>query len=150
MLASYQDILSRIKEHPKWYDENGVPRYDDFKPDLAPDIYCDEVILLEISCQDCGRRFFVEMHWTHLDLMLFRRSIPNPSFSEDIRKWMKEQDKKKIWPPVHFGDPPSHGCVGDTENCFDLRIVQFWEKGKGGKWGWVRKPEFEIELQQEV
>jgi hypothetical protein len=36
MLPSYDDIKSRIDDDPKWYDENGVPRYDDFHSKGCP------------------------------------------------------------------------------------------------------------------
>jgi len=34
MKAYFEDIMKRIKEKPKWFDSNGVPRYDDFKPEM--------------------------------------------------------------------------------------------------------------------
>jgi hypothetical protein len=145
MLPYYGDIIDRIEEEPIWYDQNGVPRYEKFKPDLAPNIYADEVILLEIACQDCGRKFLVEMNWEHTDLYLLRHSIPNPSFSEVMRGWLKTDKKEESWPPVHYGDPPSHGCVGDTMNVYDLRILEFWRKEN---FDWARKTEFELELER--
>ena len=42
MKANYADILIRIKEEPKWYDENGTPRYEKFHPSFSPDIYARE------------------------------------------------------------------------------------------------------------
>ena len=125
MLASYDDIRQKIKEDPQWYDENGVPRYSKFSPELCPDIYADEVVLLEIACQDCERRFLVEMHWGQ-HLKIFDRH--HESLSNQLRRWLKQ--KKRGWTPIHYGDPPHHNCVGDTMNCYDLKIIEFWRRGK--------------------
>lgn len=140
MLARYEDIRAKIKERPKWYDDNGVPRYSAFSPELCPDIYADEVILLEISCQDCGRRFLVEMSWSIHRKVMDRHS---ENFTNRIRMWLKKE--KKDWCPIHYGDPPPHKCVGDTMNCSDLRIVEFWKRAK---FDWKRLKKFEIELEE--
>jgi DNA-directed RNA polymerase subunit N (RpoN/RPB10) len=59
MLSNYEDILSRIAEPPRWFDEQGVPRYCDFAPHHIANIYADECALLAIACQSCGRPFIV-------------------------------------------------------------------------------------------
>ena len=118
MHANYEDIVSRIVEKPTWWDNNGTPRYGVFHPNLSPDIYTNHVGLFRISCQSCGMRFNVEMHdgiWG--DRMRFRPA-----------KW-------------HYGDPPIHGCVGDTMNCEDLAIMEFWTKESLGDW--ERKTQYE-------
>lgn len=101
MKANYEDILSRIDEEPTWYDQNGVPRYGDFNVRLCPNIYSNQAVLLRIACQDCGQEFTVEMH---------------SSLFSPIRHPHK----------LHYGDPPIHGCVGDTMNCEDLEVLQVW------------------------
>ena len=116
MHENYRDITSRIAEPPKWYDANGAPRYDDFHPDFCPDIYSDEIILLRIACQACGRKFDVEIH---------------SGLFEELRP--KE---------CHYGDPPAHGCVGDTMNCVDLEVLQVWYKHYPMD-EWERHPELE-------
>jgi hypothetical protein len=35
MFQNYSDITERIAETPKWWDENGVPRYAEFEPRRA-------------------------------------------------------------------------------------------------------------------
>lgn len=140
MLAKYEDIREKIKEEPQWYDENGTPRYAKFHPDLSPDIYANEVILLEITCQDCGELFFVEMDY-NVNVKIFDRHLE--SFSNRLRKWLKEE--KKSWCPVHYGDPPIHDCVGDTMNCNDIRIIEFWKRNMSG---WKRIKKFEIKLEE--
>jgi hypothetical protein len=118
MHESYKDITSRIAEPPKWYDQNGAPRYDDFNPELCPNIYAHHVGLFLIECQECDQKFEVEMHADVFDSR------------------MKFQPSK--W---HYGDPPAHGCVGDTMNCEDLAVLQFWGKEPFGDW--ERLPKFE-------
>lgn len=140
MKAKYEDIREKIKEEPLWYDQGGTPRYSKFHPNLSPDIYADEVILLEIACQDCGRRFFVEMDYS-VHVKIFDRHME--SFSNRLRKWLKEG--RTNWCPVHYGDPPIHDCVGDTENCWNIRIIEFWKRGE---FDWKRDKEFEIELEK--
>ena len=61
MLQHYEDILSRIAEPPRWFDEQGVPRYWDFAPLRVANIYARECALLAIECQNCGRPFIVAL-----------------------------------------------------------------------------------------
>ena len=138
MNADYKDITSRIKEKPKWWDENGTPRYDPFSPELCPDIYAEEVELLEIACQSCGERFLVEMHHSKLDAYPINKNKPKESFTERL-------EKNPDYIP-HYGDPPRHTDEseyqhsGNVMNCIDIQIVQLWKKGwrKGESGEWVR------------
>lgn len=104
---------------PVWWDEYGTPRYVPHHPSFSPDIYINEIVLLEIACQACGKEFLTQLH---------RSGLPHK-----IREGS-----------IHYGDPPAHeGCAaGDTMNCNDLRVVEFWERS-----GliWQRVPELEIE-----
>lgn len=145
MHAYYQDIKSRIKDPILWYDCNGVPRYDKFTPELSPNIYAEEVLLVEISCQDCRSKFLVEFNWSMIDRIFDRHA---ESFTTDMREWLKRKPEDRHMAPLHYGDPPAHGCVGDTMNCYDLRIVEFWRKCKD-KFGFERISEYEIELEKE-
>lgn len=111
MHENYNDIKKRIKEQPVWYDQNGTPRYDKFHPDYCPDIYSNNVALLLIACQSCGQKFHVEMHTSYFGF----NSTNLPS------KW-------------HYGDPPIHGCAGDTMNCDDLAVLEFWQRKGIGNW----------------
>lgn len=120
MLEGYEDILSRISEPPIWYDQNGVPRYEKFHPNMCPNIYADKVVLAEIACQECGEKFLVEMH----------ASIWSDRDASDPRKW-------------HYGDPPRH-CkgAGDTMNCEDIAIVECWHRSRPLR-EWKRVKKFE-------
>ncbi len=117
MLSNYADIIALAgNKEPLWYDNNGCPRFAPFRPELCPSIYSSVVALLRISCQECHEEFLVEMHSE-----LYGRDIP-------VSKW-------------HYGDPPAHGCVGDTMNCDDVEVVEFWvQELNPGEIGarWVR------------
>ncbi len=135
MKAEYEDITKRIQELPLWWDSDGVPRYDSFIPDMCPDIYADEVLLIEISCQSCNQRFHVEQHWSIMSVIA--KNIPRPS------DYMKGEDKGEL-SRIHYGDPPRHGCIGDTMNCWDLRVVQFWRHDNSRNW--IRDHDLEMPL----
>jgi len=118
MHASYFDILSRIDSQPTWYDENGTPRYGPFKPEMCPNMYANEVVLLRIACQYCHMSFDVEMH-------------------SDPFSWVRHPKH------LHYGDPPVHGCEGggDTMNCDDIAVLEVWHREGFGVW--VRYPDLE-------
>jgi len=132
MKALYEDIRKRIKEEPKWFDCNGVPRYDKFHPRLSPNIYADQVALVEIECQQCGKRFLVEVNWDDWDE------------EPDLKTRIKEG-----W--IGYGDPPQHPetfCfAGCTMTAKTIRVVEFWEKKKSE---WRRNKRFEIEINKVV
>lgn len=140
MLRDYADITSRLGA-PKWWDDHGVPRYEPFHPGMLG-VYDDVAALLDIACQSCPRRFHVAMS-TSLAWLCVRSKdrkisdgVPLPTLEPGF---------------YHYGDPPPHGCVGDTMNCEDLRVLEFWTK----RWSapdadtfkeWVRLPEQEVPL----
>jgi hypothetical protein len=137
MHEAYRDIRDRIKEEPKWWDENGVPRYDDFHPRFCPDIYAPEVILLHIQCQDCHEDIMVEMSYSEWGgIISGKKSDP---FSKIIRKFKKTGGDF----PFHYGDPPNHDCpgAGESMNCIDIAIVQFWQRKT---FDWRRKINLEV------
>jgi len=143
MLPDYRDIRSRIKEEPIWYDDNGVPRYDKFSPDLVSSIYAQEALLVKIKCQDCHSVFFVGVCYSDMEKIFNRHAA---SYEEHIKDYLNAKDKNKRYFPFHYGDPPAHGCVGDTMNCEDIQIIEFWKKEK---FVWKRKPEYEIKAEEE-
>jgi len=128
---SYLDILNRIDQDPLWYDEYAVPRYDPFKPDMLG-IYDKWVVLVEIECQSCGRAFKVAEGWNDFDRIApyINRNEPVPEF-----------DFIQVASHFHYGDPPAHGCVGDTMNCVDIRILEAWEKRREPRWDWYEVTE---------
>lgn len=117
---AYDDISDRIAESPKWWDENGTPRYVEFGTAHVADPYCDEAALLEIACQGCGRRFMVAM--------TSNRHLPHRADSVVADINARE---------LHYGDPPDVGCcaAGYTMNSVPLRVVQYWSRmSVGAKW----------------
>lgn len=109
MHHGYEDIRSRIPEAPTWYDQFGVPRYGAFSPNQAPNIYADQVCLAEVICQQCDRRFQVQF------------SSSEGLSDDSLEKLINERD-------LRYGDPPNHGCVGDSMSSIPLRIIEFWRK----------------------
>lgn len=116
----YRDIRDRIAELPKWWDENGVPRYSDFDPQEAANIYAPHAVLLLIECQGCGTEFKVCM----TDSVFDRKKLPD----------LIEADE------IHYGDPPNTGCcpAGPTMNSIPLRVLECWRR-----WNGRRMPELE-------
>lgn len=140
MKPDYRDIRERIPQEPKWFDENGVPRYCDFSPEECSTIYAKEAVLLEIACQMCAERFDVELVWDGF-MDVIRNNKPR-SLSSALRGWL-EVNKEGLC-PLHYGDPPIHDCAaGNTMNCVDLRAKEFWVKEQGH---WKRIPELEVDL----
>lgn len=96
----HRDILSRIAEPPRWFDENGVPRFDDFDPDTMANIYAKECVLMVIRCQACGVAFEVA-----LDARAAFQNLPSPETSgfQALAKIIRSGE-------LHDGDPPNVGC----------------------------------------
>ena len=136
MLPDYEDIRSRIDEEPTFFDKRGVPRYGEFHPNMLG-VYDDHALLIRIGCQNCFKTFLVSTSWHKYHYIYRQQDVP--PIETVIERY-------------HYGDPPRHGCVGDTMNCFDLEVVQAWEqaplttnKGQGLKLTdrWQRLPEHE-------
>lgn len=131
----YSDIRSRISEEPKWWDENAVPRYCDFSPNVTANIYAREVALCDIACQGCGARFKVAFSWSSVDYLNGKPVNHQPLTPDDAAA-------------LHYGDPPNAGCCasGPTMNCMDFRVLEFWRKDTN-HWDWVRVPDNEVLMQ---
>jgi hypothetical protein len=146
MKPEYSDIRKRINKEPLWYDAHGVPRYEKFSPKLTSDIYSQEVLLIEILCQDCGKGFYVEINWGGASFLLHPES-----YRDRIMKHKKElkrrREKKTVWHQIHYGDPPRHGgCTGETMNCIDRRILRFYRRSRETRWRMTRRRSLEIWL----
>lgn len=120
MHTYYADILDRIPEPPKWFDEHAVPRYCDFSPRELANIYANEAALVLIRCQACNSEFQV-------------------AFSEvNTRDLLWNAEKKKVKTiadliverRLHYGDPPNMRCcdAGPTMNSVPVRVVEYWYK----------------------
>lgn len=132
---------------PLWWDESGTPRFAEHHPKHCPDIYADEVALFIISCQACGETFRVQASWSYMgDLgrvacaigVLERRTDFRISSkqSHDLTAKLKEGSLREAVKngSIHYGDPPfhtgpsGHVCSGATMNCWDLRVLEFWQR----------------------
>lgn len=140
MHNSYRDITDKINEQPKWYDENGVPRYCEFHPSWLANIYAAEAALVRVACQACHKEFSVGMAWYMWDDFKARDEfVPHP---------LAEQIKNKT---LHYGDPPNAGCcpAGPTMNCDDLYIEQFWRRDETTNHEWRREIDMELALEED-
>lgn len=120
MKNHYKDILERIPYEPLWYDENGVPRYRAFKPDLLANIYHRESVLLEVECQWCGMRFDV-------GLSISLECLHNLGYKSIVNNL----DKIPL-SLFFYGDPPFHEvnggmCAGCSMTSNNIRIIQAWD-----------------------
>ena len=144
MLPSYEDITKRLGQ-PKFYDEHGVPRYDEFTPQLCG-IYNSYIALLEVACQSCDKRFFVAREISSLDGKVTLPIKPSKDGDELIKEVEDVLDDTLALSPwdiigsFHYGDPPRHGddtdeCIsGSTMNSIPIRIIEFWKRGEYNVW----------------
>ena len=122
----YDDIRDLTEKEPLWWDECAVPRYCEFEPDAASNIYANNVVLFTIACQSCGRRF---------NVCLSESVIDTPSLQDAAREgWLG------------YGDPPNIRCcpAGPTMSSFSLYVSQFWTRKLSN---WRRVPELEVGLE---
>lgn len=129
MHRSYKEILDRIEEPPKWWDENAVPRYVDFAPEQMG-VYDDCVVFALISCQHCAQEFKVAMSDNHMERFKYWKLW----LEKDGKGAQSKPNPRSIAIGFHYGDPPNHDCVGDTENCNDIEILEVWAKNNNYKW----------------
>ena len=125
----YTDIRSRIPEPPRWWDENAVPRYCDFSPSEAADIYAEECALVRIACQACGEAFDVCFSSSALSRVRGEQGV-----AEDIRS-----------NGLAFGDPPNSRCcpAGPTMSSDTVRVLEYWRRAP---WEWTRDATLEVDV----
>lgn len=128
MNYNYIDIISRINENPKWWDEYAVPRYCEFSPNEVANIYAQEVAFCLIECQYCGTEFKVA----------FSRGLVA------IAKGNSLEDSLRQDGFIHYGDPPNNNCcnAGPTMNSFPRKVIEFWSRMNNDK-SWKRKEDLE-------
>lgn len=115
MKHHYNDIISAaLPSNPKWWDENGTPRFCEFNPDKVSNIYAVEVALCLIECQKCGTKFKVALSCSAFSPKL-------SLLSADHR--------------LHYGDPPNTNCCpsGPTMNSEMLEVLEF-HRSENHKW----------------
>ncbi len=135
MHANYMDIRARVAQYPRWFDENGAPRYGVFRPEDSPNIYAGECALVRARCTECGEQFSIEVNggvfraWGVLERLLVEGEL-------------------------EVGSPPWHGCRGDARDAVPITVLEFWGRGEGAIWrrltrleGVLPKPEAEGEAE---
>lgn len=129
--ADIRDFFRSMGHEPKWFDEYAVPRYCAFSPRETANIYADEVALVLITCQGCGRPFRVCFSLDQMDRIMRKRG----SLADEIRA-----------KSLHYGDPPNIGCcpAGPTMNSEPRRVLQYWHKPE---FDWIRDPSLEIGIE---
>ena len=189
MKTSYEDILA-VAENPLWYDSEGVPRYAPFRKSMNGILF-RAIALMTIACQKCGKRFTVakgrEKYTVYgLQKRLERVEILADTSREqhvlirprDLLETLRPQpdDIPLIKRPTlgdvayfYYGDPPVHGCIGDTMGSIHLRVLEYWEQnttitdgsikdkygnaigGKivAGNYDWVRHPAHEVDVRND-
>ena len=98
-----------------------------FAPHHLNNIYAKEAALAEISCQGCGRVFYVALTGAF--------AAQGRSLGDEIRLGR-----------VHYGDPPNVDCcaAGPCMNSEMLRIVEYWSRLQRLSLGWLRDNSYEI------
>lgn len=138
MHTYYEDILSRITEPPKWFDEHAVPRFCPFTPEEVANIYAEQVCLLLIECQSCTQPFEVALSWSNHPVEP-TREIDGVTLDRLIETHQ-----------IHYGDPPNVECClsGPSMNSVPKRVLQFCQKNRSAdtSYRWDRVPALEIEI----
>jgi hypothetical protein len=125
MYISYNDIISRISQKPKWW-LYGVPRYDDFSPKNAT-VYGKEVALVHTKCQACRHRYDV--------------AIVGTSKAKSLRYVCE------IYASLDIGDPPDACCSSTSMQSVEIEILQYWERGRDSeRFNWIRDQQMEKPL----
>lgn len=134
MKESYEDITSSIEKKPLWWDENGTPRYWTFDPNITPDVYAREAVLMLVRCQNCGTEFDVSLTSSALEYS----GGPKPHLDDLIRSGM-----------IHYGDPPNTFCCppGASMNSIPVKVLQYWKRDRDAFFGWKRVTELEVEIE---
>lgn len=146
MLHDYYDIRKRIDAEPKWWDENGVPRYDEFCPGDIANIYAEECALVLITCQNCVHEFKVAFSQSSLsritgcERQLLReleerlprtkeefKAIEKEVFEREWKRTLADSIREKS---LHYGDPPNVDCcgAGATMNSEPRRVLEYWRR----------------------
>ena len=156
----YDDIIKAVGVAPTWWQEEGVPRFCEFTPDVSSNIYADEVALVEIACQSCDTRFNVAFNTSAASrvqqALIGNSNIENVDFDAlRLSSLIASGD-------LFYGDPPNTGCcaAGPTMTSETIRVIEYWHRHHQKyvvdgiisdivKYSeWRRNPEFEITFEE--
>jgi hypothetical protein len=142
----YEDIIERINEPPRWFDERAVPRYCDFSPDQIANIYARECALILVACQNCGRRFRKAVShdpWEALSVVTLVTGAP-PADSA-IDRWRasfrRALERRQI---TYHGNPPNMRCcpAGPTMTADFIAVLEYWRRDDTLEWTREREVEW--------
>jgi hypothetical protein len=126
MYPKYEDILSLAERagagEPLWFDENGVPRYAAFHPDLLG-VYDSYAVLAEVTCASCRKVMPV--------------GLGRPKLVIGPNATLVRHDLSSVVSLVEaWGDPPRHDrrCAGETMSVERVDVLQAWEQGDDFEW----------------
>ena len=99
-----------------------MPRYADFAPRHAANVYAREAALVGIECQACRTPFKV--------------CVSGGRLAAEIRGGS-----------LHYGDPRNvECCIGcPTMNCVDVKVLEYWRRKN---LDWERNPALEVGLKR--
>jgi len=128
MYPLYQDLRERLGE-PLWHDQNGVPRYAPFEPDLLG-IYDTWACLFVVQCQACRRQFDCA---TGYDLTGDISWILRSSKEELEDGFALRDDANAMMERfMAWGDAPWHDddnqCAGTTMTTYIVDIKELWHR----------------------
>lgn len=142
MLPDYSDIRRRLGE-PLWFDDHGVPRYDEFHPNMC-DVYADYVALLEIECVGCKQHFLVSAALSK-GKHYMRQALENIP-AEQVREIVLPSAESSG--DFDFGDAPRHStqwiCIGEVASCNIVAVREFWRRDLEDVLDWQRDPGHEF------
>ena len=128
MHIDYQDIRNLTTKEPDWYDHNGTPRYNDYDPTMLG-VYHHYALFAKILCQSCGKPFTIG------------EGFHNHYYNHKTKEFATytTDDFHNTITNYHYGDPPAHGCCGDTMNCIDNHIIAAYHRAP---YDWKRLPQY--------
>lgn len=150
MYPLYKELREKLGE-PLWVDQNGVPRYCEFHPDIASEIYGDWVALMEVECQSCGKVFKCARGVCRvMEVIKSRGQVQLENTAAQMIPYL-----------IGWGDAPWHDadgneagfdnqCAGTTMST-DILSFRVWYKDRDGKnnefegWAEVSDPEHWLE-----
>lgn len=158
MKPAYDDVKDRVNEKPKWFTMEGYPRYCEFEPGEC-DIYARYSTLMVIRCQNCPEEFRIGSDYSAADVLQIAvdtdstcDSVVAPQSDNDTlwvslknatylkhrvdnngKTLFKSLTLEDIVKNFVYGDPPSHGCIGDTMCSIRLYCEQAWDRYHGKK-----------------
>lgn len=160
MHQHYSDLLDLAGLEPAWWQAQGVPRFCEFSPEEAPDIYADEVALVEIACQSCDTRFHV--CFTSSATSCVKEAMFGAKTKEEI---LEQVDNFRVSSMIRngtlrYGDPPNIACcpAGPSMTSEPVAVLEYWSRNEKSyvKDGiitdlaayrtWKRDPSLEVKL----